>query len=67
MSNSFLVIPMTVLATVGGGRKSSSSTEEIKTLLTQTGEAIKDLARSSQKSSSSDQMMPMMMMMMMRK
>jgi len=67
MSNTLSVIPMSVLATVGGGRKSASSTEELKSLLTQTGEAVKDLARQSTTSSSSDQMMPMMMMMMMRK
>ncbi len=55
------------LAGVTGGRQSSSSKEEIKTLLKSTDEAIKDLARNQNSTSSSDQMMPLMMVMMMRR
>ena len=55
------------LAGITGGRQSSSSKEEIKTLLKSTDEAIKDLARNQNSTSSSDQMMPLMMVMMMRR
>ncbi len=64
---SFPVIALESLSGVTGGRQSSSSKEEIKTLLKSTGDAIKDLARQQTSGSSSDSMMPMMMMMMMKK
>ncbi len=64
---SFPVIALESLSGVTGGRQSSSSKEEIKTLLKNTDMAIKDLARSQSTPSSSDSMMPIMMMMMMKK
>lgn len=63
---SFPMIALESLSSVTGGRQSSSSKEEIKTLLKGTDDAIKDLARN-KTTSSSDQMMPLMMVMMMRR
>jgi hypothetical protein len=56
-----------LLDDVVGGRASASSNAELIPLLTQTNEAVKDLARQqSNTSSSSSQMLPLMMLMMRR-
>lgn len=56
------------LAGISGGRASSSSQEELKTLVKGTGDAVKDLVRQqASSSSSSSAMMPMMMMLMMKR
>jgi hypothetical protein len=55
------------LTGVAGGRASSSSQEELKTMVKATGDAVKDLVRQQADTSSSSQMMPMMMMLMMRR
>jgi len=61
------ILDLEALAGVTGGRQSSASQAEVKTLLQGTGAAVKDLVRqqATGSSSSSSSMMPMMMMMMM--
>lgn len=63
-----VAIEPTQLSNITGGRQSSSSQQELKTLVQSTGEAVKDLVRQqqSQSSSSSQMLLPMMIMMMRR-